>query len=224
MKKLLSIVLVTAMAVLAFAACAPAAAPAPQEVKVYQGSGHTILFREGPGKDDTEVPVYSFTYVTANVTFDADGKIIDSYVDALEVASPNYDGPNMPNFSGWPGTAGYNTWDHTQNKTTGAVPVTVDMAKAEVNGWLSKRERGDNYGMNPKNDWHKQMDAYQNFFKGKTIAEIEAWFAKFASDRNGRPLDPATTNEQDKAKVAKLTADEIKAISRSWSQIRLPFR
>ena len=46
--------------------------------------------------------------------------------------------------------------------------------KRLVSGQL--RERGDNYHMNPDNDWHKQMDAFEDWFKGKTVAEIEEAF------------------------------------------------
>ena len=81
------------------------------------------------------------------------------------------------------------------------------------NGWVTKRDRGENYHMNPNNEWYKQMDYFQTFFKGKTVAEIEAWAAKNTSDRNGRPLDPNTTNAVDKEKVDKLTAEEKAAIT-----------
>ena len=38
--------------------------------------------------------------------------------------------------------------------------------------------------MNPRNGWNKQMDFFENYFKGKTVAEIEEWFAKYTSDVN----------------------------------------
>jgi hypothetical protein len=56
--------------------------------------------------------------------------------------------------------------------------------------------------------WTTQMDAYQAFFLGKTVDQIQEWFAKYTSDRNGRPLKDGSTNEQDAAKYAALTADE----------------
>ena len=40
------------------------------------------------------------------------------------------------------------------------------------------------------------------------VDELEAWFKKYLSDVNGRVLNPATTNEKDKAKVDPLTAEE----------------
>lgn len=44
--------------------------------------------------------------------------------------------------------------------------------------------------------------------RNHSVEEVEAWFAKYTSDRNGRPLNPATTNEQDLAKLATLTDAE----------------
>jgi hypothetical protein len=77
----------------------------------------------------------------------------------------------------------------------------------EVNGWLTKRQRGDSYGMNPANEWYKQMNFYQNFFKGKTVAEVKAWFAKYGTAAFG-PIKSTTTNADDLAKYNKLTASE----------------
>lgn len=184
----------------------------PKEIKVYQGVGQIPNFRVGPGKDKEGVQVYSINYVTASGTFDKDGKIINLYVDGLEVSTPNYDGESMPHFSGWPGTPGYNVTDHASEKVTGVSTNNNDTIAAEVNGWKSKRERGDNYGMNPKNDWYKQMNNYQKFFTGKTIAEVEQWFAKNVSDVTGRPLTEKATDPKDKEKLAKLTDAEKKAL------------
>lgn len=210
--KRIFVVLFTILLLVGCTAQAPVSTPEaptlPTEVKVYQGLGKSVMFRVGPGKDAEDVQVYSFNYVYADATFDEQGKIINVYVDALEVSTPNYDGASMPHFSGWPGTEGYNVVDHDTHAVIGLSTNDVDTIKAEVNGWQTKRERGENYGMNPKNDWHKQMDFFQEFFKGKTVAEIEEWFTKYASDRNGRPLNPATTNEEDKAKVSKLSDAE----------------
>ena len=35
----------------------------------------------------------------------------------------------------------------------------------EISEWATSRERGDNYHMNPDNDWHKQMDAFEDWFR-----------------------------------------------------------
>ena len=75
----------------------PEATPRPtQEAQVaaeaYQGFGLSNTVRMGPGSDDTGTPVYSINQVFANVVFDGEGKILASYVDQLEYATPNYDG------------------------------------------------------------------------------------------------------------------------------------
>jgi hypothetical protein len=53
----------------------------------------------------------------------------------------------------------------------------------------------------------KQMDFYQNFFKGKTTAQLEDWFAKYTTTA-GRPIKATTTNPDDLAKYNKLTDAE----------------
>jgi hypothetical protein len=143
----------------------------------------------------------------ARATFDGQGKITDCYLDAYEVATPNYDGASMPHFSGWPGQAGTNVTDHTTALVTGVSTNTLESATAEVNGWLTKRQRGDSYEMNPANEWYKQMNFYQNFFKGKTVAQLDDWFAKYTTTA-GRPIKATTTNPDDLAKYNKLTDAE----------------
>ena len=182
------------------------------ETKLYQGLGKTANLRVGPGKDSKEVNVYSLNYVTASGLFDEKGRIVNIVVDALELSTPNYDGSSMPHFSGWPGTMGYNVTDHDSGKVVGVSENTIENITAEVNGWKTKRERGKDYGMNPRNEWDKQMDFFQEFFKGKTVAEIEAWFAKSASDVNGRPLKEKSKNEKDKEKYSKLSDSEKKEL------------
>lgn len=182
------------------------------ETKLYQGMGQTSNLRMGPGKDKKEVNVYSLNYVTASAIFDADGKIVNLIVDILELSTPNYDGASMPHFSGWPETQGLNVTDHTSGEVTGVSENTLENITKEVAEWKTKRDRGTNYGMNPQNEWNKQMDFYQNFFKGKTIAEIEAWFNKSTSDKNGKPLKENATMEIDKEKYAKLSEDEKKVL------------
>jgi hypothetical protein len=216
-KKLMGITL-SALLIVGCTAQAPATTedptPAPQEVtvptevKVSQGLGKSVMFRNGPGKDSKDVPVYSFNYVYADATFDEEGRIINVFVDALEVSTPNYDGATMPHFSGWPGTEGYNVTDHATEEVSGVSENTEETIAEEVNNWQTKRERGADYGMNPKLEWNKQMDNYQEFFKGKTVAEIEEWFAKYGSDVNGRPVNPDSPRDEDKAKVDALSAEE----------------
>ena len=218
--KVVSVVIVFIMALGVLAGCGssqsntkPASVVQSTELKVFQGVGQVPGFRVGPGKDKKDVQVYSLTYLTANGLFDKDGKILNIYFDALEISSPNYDGESMPHFSGWPDTQGYNVTDHKTGEVSGVSQNTKENIAAEVNGWKSKRERGDKYGMNYANDWHKQADFYQNFFKGKTIVEIEEWFAKNTSDVNARPLKAVSKDEKDIAKFAKLNDKEKAALA-----------
>jgi LysM repeat protein len=182
------------------------------KAKMYRGFGTTTAFRNGPGKDDQGVPVYSFNIAMADVLFDAEGRILSAYIDGYEVATPNYDGASMPHFSGWPGITGYNITDHATAKVTGVSTNTPESAAAEVKAWQTKRERGNAYGMNPNNDWYKQMDFYQNWFKGKTIPEIKEWFAKNTTAA-GRPIKATTTKQDELDKLAKLTATEKAALA-----------
>ena len=182
------------------------------KVKVYQGLGNSVAFRNGPGADSEGVPVYSFNIVMAQATFDAEGKILSAYMDGYEVSTPNYDGASMPHFSGWPDKEGYNVTSHETEKVTGVSVNTKESIASEVNGWLTKRERGDDYHMNPANEWYKQMDFYQNFFVGKTIAELKEWFAKNTTAA-GRPIKATTTKQDELDKLAKLTAAEKAALA-----------
>ena len=182
----------------------------PKSLKVYQGLGNSVAFRNGPGSDSEKVPVYSFNVVMAAVDFDENGRILGAYLDGYEVSTPNYDGASMPHFSGWPDKEGYNVTDHTTEKVTGVSKNTKESAAAEVNGWQTKRQRGDSYGMNPANEWYKQMDYLQKFFIGKTVPELEAWFAKNTTAA-GRPIKATTTKEDELDKLAKLT-DKEKAV------------
>ena len=176
--------------------------------KLYQGLGKSSNFRVGPGKDSKGVNVYSFNYVTASGVFDEEGKVVSLRVDALEVSTPNYDGSSMPHFSGWPDTQGYNVTDHESGEVVSVSSNTVENISKEIGEWKTKRERGAEYGMNPRNEWNKQMDFFENYFKGKTVAEIEEWFAKYTSDINGRPLKARSRNDEDKAKYEKLSEKE----------------
>jgi hypothetical protein len=212
--KVVSIVLILTMVLVVLGGCSSKTTEQPKSSgKVYQGLGQIPSFRVGPGKDANGVQVYSFTYVTAEALFDESGKIINVYFDSMEVSTPNYDGESMPHFSGWPAIQGYNVTDHASTKVSGVSTNTDESIAAEVNGWKSKRERGDKYGMNYNNDWYKQANFYQEFFKGKTVAELEAWFAKNCSDLNGRPLKADAKKDEDKAKYAKLTDAEKKALA-----------
>ncbi len=185
---------------------------------VYMGFGSVPNFRVGPGKDPTETPVYSFNVTMASVLFDEEGRILDLNVDIYEIATPNYDGASMPHFSGWPGKEGYNVFDHEKEAVTGVSENTEDSVKAEVNGWLTKRERGDTYEMNPQNEWYKQMDAYEAMFTGMTVQEIRDWFGKYTSTRNGRPIKLNSENEDDIKALAAMSEEDKAVLADVTSQ------
>ena len=190
----------------------PEATPEPTQAaqtaaEAYQGFGLSNTVRMGPGSDDTGTPVYSINQVFANVVFDGDGKILAIYVDQLEYATPNYDGASMPHFSGWPGQGGYNNDSNHDAVVDGTTPDTEEQFTEEVAGWITKRDRGDDYVMGT-GTWHEQMDAFQRLFVGMTVDEVEEWFAKYCSDANGRPLKESSSGEGDAEKYAALTDDE----------------
>ena len=170
------------------------------------GLGVHSTGRIGPGSDDTGVGVYSFNNVYAAVLFDEEGKVVAVYMDQMEVATPNYDGSTMPHLSGFPGQA-YNNDENHDAVVDGTIEVTTDSFLAEVESWQTKRERGDGYVMGT-GCWYQQMDTFQTVFVGKTVEEINDWFVKYCSDRNGRPLKAGSSNEQDAAKYDALTAEE----------------
>jgi len=175
--------------------------------EAYQGFGVVSTGRKGPGADNTETQVWSFNQVFADVIFDGEGKIVSIYIDQLEVATPNYDGAGMPHFSGFPGQGGYNYDENHDEVVDGKTVDTEENYFAEIAGWATKRERGDAYVMNT-GTWTVQIEKYQTLFVGKTVAEIEEWFTKYASDLNGRPLKAESEKEEDIAKYATLTDDE----------------
>lgn len=179
------------------------------EGTIYHGLGSVPNFRVGPGKDSADVQVYSFNVTMASVLFDAEGRILDMNVDIYEVSTPNYDGASMPHFSGWPEKEGYNVTDHESAQVTGVSENTLEAIRDEVNGWQTKRERGVAYGMNAQNEWFQQMDAYERMFVGSTVEEMRAWFTKYTSTRNGRPIKPASDHEDDIAALAEMTEEEI---------------
>ena len=177
---------------------------------VQLGFGISNLGRKGPGADDTETQVWSINEVLASVLFDGDGKVVHLLVDQVEVATPNYDGDGMPHFSGWPGQGGYNIDENHDEKVDGVTGDTEENFIAEVEAWMTKGMRGENYKMG-MSTWAEQMNAYEETFVGMTVDEIEEWFEKYTSDRNGRPLKDGAEDAEDKAKYDALS-DEDKAI------------
>ncbi len=178
------------------AAATPRPTLDPDKAEVFSGLGSTANFRTGPGKDDEGTPVYSFNMTMANVIFDKKGRILNARVDVYEVSTPNYDGDSMPHFSGWPGKEGYSVYDPAKGGISGVSENTEESASKELSEWRTKRERGDEYGMNPQNDWYKQMDAYESWMIGKTTAELREWFDKYTTSA-GRPIKANSQNEDD---------------------------
>ena len=174
---------------------------------VFLGFGISSSGRKGPGADDKEVQVWSINEVLANVLFDGEGKILHILVDQVEIATPNYDGDGMPHLSGFPGQGGYNFDSDHDEKVDSVTEDTDEDFIAEVEGWKTKRERGDGYKVGI-GTWTSQMDAFEKMFVGMTVEEIEEWFEKYTSDRNGRPLKDGAEDAEDKAKYDALTADE----------------
>ncbi len=170
------------------------------------GLGVVVTPRLGPGKDDQEVPVYSFNVVMAYVVADADKRIVDMEADILEIITPNHDGAEDNYLAGWPGAV-YNNDQDADGKVEGTFEQTAENFSELLPAWKTKRQQGSAYKMN-SGTWEGEMDVYEAFFKGMNAEELQAFFAKHCSDRNGRPIFAGNTNEQDLAKWNALTAEE----------------
>ena len=181
----------------------------PAEVKasdIFQGFGVHNTARLGPGTDDTGTPVYSVNQVFAHVLFDGEDRIAALQVDQLEYATPNYDGEGMPHFTGFPGQS-YNYDEDHDEVVDGVLEATEDSFVEEIEGWVTKRDRGDDYVMGA-GTWAEQMDHFEALFVGMTVDEVEAWFEDYTSDVNGRPLKAEAANDEDQAKYDALSDDE----------------
>lgn len=172
------------------------------------GLGFYTTGRVGPGADDQEQKVYSFNEVVAYALFDNDGRIMDLEIDQLEVATPNYDGASMPDFTGFPGQS-YNKDEDHDGVVDRVAEQTDETYLAEVDGWKTKRERGSGYKMGT-GTWSDQMDIFESLFQGMTVEEVKAWYEANCSDVNGRPLHGTSDKEEDIAKYEALS-DEAKA-------------
>lgn len=180
----------------------------PLDVKAAAGMGIGIASnaRLGPGKDAEEVPVYSVNQVFANTIFDENGKIAAVSIDQLEFSTPNYDGDGMPHFSGFPGQKAYNYDEQHDQKLVKREPGEETFI-SDIEGWKTKRERGDSYRMGT-GTWASQMDKFQEIFVGMTAAEAEQWFEKYCSDINGRPLKEDSSNPEDVTKFKALSKED----------------
>ena len=172
MKKLLIMLLCCA---LTLGLCSLALA---EDVPATEGVGTSYTFR----LNGTNTSFYNTAF--AFVQFDADGKIVDAYVDVLEIADPTVTMASCPRYAVVGQTM---DWYDLETKEVKQVEVTKEMADELVSTWRTKRERGTEYGMGGAGEWYQQMDAYQEFFKGKTVDELKAWEATL--DENGKPVD-----------------------------------
>ena len=166
--------ILTALLALGLVVSASAASEA-----VYEGIGTTFTFRlNGSGSS-----FYNTAF--AFVQFDADGRIVDSYIDVLEIADPTVSMASCPRYAVVGQTM---DWYDLETKEVKQAEVTADMASELVSSWRTKRERGHEYGMGGAGEWFEQMDAYQAFFKGKTVEELKAW-GESGQDENGKPVE-----------------------------------
>ncbi|MEA4900314.1 LysM domain-containing protein [Desulfitobacterium sp.] len=176
---------------------APAAPAAPATVapkKLFHGFGEVSNYRIRGEKND------NLNITTASAVFDEDGKIVDLTWDVQEIT--------YALFPGW--------------LDPKASQADKDAFVAKIDDkWQTKREEGYDYDMThkkskgaadnlTKKEWFEQLNTYESFFKGKTVAEVEAWFKKY-TDANGRPYKmayPDKLTDSDKAAVAKFSAEE----------------
>lgn len=155
------------------------ATPVAVEKKYYAGLGMIDNYRTGHT---------SFNVVGASVIFDQDGKIVSAKVDITELTPDDFN------------------WISEDDADK------ADQAAALEAGIVTKTELKEAYGMAARAttglEWFQQMENYEKFFVGKTVAELQAWFDA-NTDVNGRPIKIGTElKPEDQAKVDALSADE----------------
>ena len=185
------------------------------------GLGVTVMPRLGPGKDDQDVPCYSFNIAAAGVCYDAEGKVVDLYADVMEIITPNHDGADDNAFTGWPGQS-YNADVDADGKVDEVWEQTEDSFVAQVTEFKTKRDLGSKYKMK-SGTWTDEMTAYESAMLGKTTEEISTWVAACFSDVNGRSLHGTSDKEADVAKYAAMTdaqKAEMDAISGATMALR----
>jgi LysM repeat protein len=160
--------------------------------KLFHGFGEVANYRlRGTG---------NLNITTASVIFDENGKIVDLTWDVMEITTTL--------FPGW----------HDATADTAAQAAF----KASIdNKFETKREEGYNYDMThlkskgvadnlTKKEWFEQLNYFESFFKGMTVAEVEAWAGKY-TDASKRPFKfayPEKLTDADKAATANFTAKE----------------
>ena len=162
---------------------APTASPARRSGVGMAASAHAP--REGSSDQ-------GFSVVVASADFDAEGRILSVMMDEMEIVTPG-GSENRPAFSGFP------TDDGDQERF-----------RQEVASFTSKRAQGDAYRM-PKGTWAEQMDAYAEMMKGKTIEEVEAWFAAHFDPETGYPLTEGEGSDPDILSQASISLSSPRA-------------
>lgn len=153
--------------------------------KLYHGFGEISNYR--PSKDHLNL-------TTASVIFDEAGKIVSLNWEVMEITKAL--------FPAWP-----------EEADKEAFRQSVDFK------WETKKEEGDAYNMKRAaasgKEWWEQMAFYEKYFVGKTVAEVEAWAAKYCDQATMRPYKmayPDKLTDADKAAVANFTDAEKKML------------
>ena len=171
---------------------------------VREGIGMAATGRVGPGKDDEDGQVYSFNVVFAHGTFDEDGRIVSMAVDQLEVATPNYSGASMPQFSGFPGQGGYSLWDDNTGKVVGYTEDSDDNCMQEIAASTSERARGEDVPADKRFMARADGRLSEHMMVGMTVDEVETWFGRYSSAENGRPLTENSSSDADRGPLGSL--------------------
>ena len=170
--------------------------------KVYQGFGMSNLYREDMGEDSEGNPIYSFNQIFVNALFDEDDKIVDIYIDQLEVGTPN--GPDtFAKFNGYPEKEGFN-W-------SGKYETTEEIFKEELENWKTKRQLKDDYKLD-SGTWEEQIQKYEETFKGMTVKEVIKWTNDYCSSIDNRPVTKDSEHLIDVEKYEALSEEDKKML------------
>ncbi|NMA69616.1 MAG: LysM peptidoglycan-binding domain-containing protein [Desulfitobacterium sp.] len=164
--------------------------------KLYYGVGMASNYRlrgDTPERDTLAI-------TSAAVVFDEKGRIVDLEMDVLEI-----------NPTAFPG------WRLHVAEDEAALAALTDGDKLGF-AWETKREKGpEGYnmvGQNSGKTYFEQLDYYEDFFTGMTVAEVKAWFNKYTG-ANGKPYPlayPDAMTDEQKAATANFTDDEKKML------------
>lgn len=173
---------------------APVPVNATLTSKLYHGFGEEANYRIRGENGNLNI-------TTASVIFDENGKIVDLTWDVMEITKAL--------FPGW-------------HDATTQDQAAIDSFVSSVETWETKREEGYDYDMThlkskgaadnaTKKEWFEQLDFYEDFFKGMTVSEVEAWAAKYTDPVARKPYKMAYPNlltDADKAVTSTFTAEE----------------